>query len=208
MDKPELYEVLKKLDENLQLPTRLHVRGGAACMLHGEEYRMTLDIDVIPGESRYEKTDLSQACEKAGILLDPTEFEELEGNKPYLQLLPEESLCLPRPKPNSAKQCWEGKKLEMSTPPAADLIISKLKRSDPVDLQDIAFLLMKFETTMSELKEAFSRLPSHFRKDVILVENFENTLRDFFPQEPRKSCQKSPKKEKLHTALELEPAYS
>lgn len=198
MDKSELLDLVQKLDKNLKLTTRLHIRGGSACMLHGEEYRATIDIDTIPGESHYDKEDLEQACHKAGILLDPTSFEDLESGKPYLQILPEETLILPKPKPNSHLTPWSGEKLSMTTPPPADLIISKIKRCDVVDIQDIAFLMLKFEVKAEELQESFERLPTYWKEDVILKENFENTMRDFFDrfEEPthKKPCPPTPQK--------------
>lgn len=209
MDKNLLQDVLTKMDQHLQKDTRLHIRGGSACILHGEEYRATIDLDIIPRQSHYDMADLHQACEKAGVLLDPTSFEDLESGKPYLQLLPEESLILPRPKPNSEMTPWKRDKLTITTPPPADLIISKLKRCDALDIQDIAFLMLKFEVNANQLKEAFNRLDEHWKTDVLLKENFENTLRDFFDVfEEKKPCKKPSRKKELFAAPELEPGFA
>lgn len=213
MDKAEIHQILGKLDEHLTQPTRLHIRGGTACMLHGEEYRATIDIDTIPNQSHYDREDLSQACDKAGILLDPTSFEDLESGKPYLQLLPEETLVLPRPRPNSHLTPWSGNKLSMTTPSPEDLVISKLKRCDSVDIQDIAFLILRFKIKAEDLTEAFRRLPEHWKEDIILKENLENTLTDFFepPEETPQSrkCQKPiQKREKLRSQFDMELGYA
>jgi len=209
MDKTQLHDVLHKMDQHLQKNTSLHIRGGSACILHGEEYRATIDIDIIPQQSRFEKEDLRQACKKAGVLLDPTSFEDMESGKPYIQLLPEESLILPRPKPNAHMTPWKRNKLAVTTPPPADMIISKLKRCDAIDIQDIAFLMLKFEVNANQLKEAFNRLDDHWKSDIILKDNFENTLRDFFDVfEEKTPCKKSPqKKQKTPTMPILEPEY-
>lgn len=183
MEKHELQETLQKMDLHLQNPTRLHIRGGAACMLHGEAYRVTIDIDTIPQESEFDPEDLAQACKKAGILLDPTSFEDLESGMPYLQLLPEETLVLPKPRPGKELTPWKGEKLRVTTPEAADLLVSKLKRCDAIDIQDIAFLILKFKIKREEVVESFKRLPKFWREDIILKENFENTLKDFFEEE-------------------------
>lgn len=198
MEKHELYKTLQKMDSHLQNPTRLHIRGGAACMLHGEAYRATIDIDIIPQQSEYNKDDLAKACEKAGVLLDPISFEDLESGKPYLQLLPEETLVLPKHRPGKELTPWKGEKLRVTTPEAPDLLISKLKRCDAIDIQDIAFLILKFDIKQKDVIESFNRLPKFWKEDLILKENFENTLRDFFEEEtPKKPspCKKKKSKE-------------
>lgn len=213
MDKARLHKLLHKLDSHLENPTTLHIRGGSACILHGEEYRATIDIDTIPQQSHFDREDLAQACDKAGILLDPTSFEDLESGKPYLQILPEETLILPKPKPNSQLTPWSGDKLTMTTPPPADLIVSKLKRCDSVDIQDIAFLMLKFNVKAKDLEDSFHRLPRHWQQDVILKENFENTMRDFFDAfetAPQKPCRKNPPENKpqLKSPFDMELGYA
>lgn len=214
MEKSDLHKALQEMDSHLQNPTRLHIRGGAACMLHGE-VRTTIDIDTIPGESQFDPEDLAQACEKAGILLDPTSFEDLESGKPYLQLLPEETLVLPKPRPGKELTPWRGETLKVTTPEPADLLVSKLKRCDAIDIQDMAFLILKFQIKKEEVTESFNRLPKHWKEDIILKENFENTLRDFFEYEEPKKSTPCPKKNptgkaqtNLYQPLDLEPQFA
>jgi hypothetical protein len=183
MESKELQEALILMDQNLKKPTRLHIRGGCACILHGEEFRSTTDIDAIPTASSFDPEDLAQACKKSGILLDPENLndpEHIQSGEPFLQLLTEENLVLPKEKPKSRMTLWQGGKLQITAPPPADIIVSKLRRCDAVDIQDIAFLLLRFEIKAPEIQEAFQRLPKELKNDPILRKNLENTLHDFF----------------------------
>ncbi|HEX3553523.1 MAG TPA: hypothetical protein VIA62_09875 [Thermoanaerobaculia bacterium] len=48
MDTAKLRQIFEKLDQALEHPTELLIRGGAAVLAHGLEQRVTLDIDVLP----------------------------------------------------------------------------------------------------------------------------------------------------------------
>jgi len=86
---------------------------------------------------------------------------------------------LPRPSPElPTNTVFRGQRLTLHTPPAADLVIGKLKRLDPEDLADVVFLLRRFGLARVELEEAFARLPDRFRHDPVVQDNLRYILED------------------------------
>ena len=94
MDAFRLRQIFEKLDQGLEHPTELLIRGGAAVLGHGLEDRVTIDIDVLPA-SRFVEADLRRACAGAGIGFNPSDKDFTEQD--YLEVVPEETLILPRP---------------------------------------------------------------------------------------------------------------
>lgn len=72
MDAAKLREIFEKLDQALDHPTELLIRGGAAVLAHGLEQRVTIDIDVLPA-SRFIEADLRRACASAGLGFNPAD---------------------------------------------------------------------------------------------------------------------------------------
>ena len=127
MDALKLRQIFDKLDQALEHPTELLIRGGAAVLAHGLEQRVTLDIDVLPA-SRFIESDLRRACAAAELGFNPSDKDFAEQD--YLEVVPEETLILPRPDPEHAyNTIFRGLRLTVRTPPAADLVIGKLKPS-------------------------------------------------------------------------------
>jgi hypothetical protein len=176
MDAPRLREIFDKLDAALEHPTELLIRGGAAVLAHGLQQRVTIDIDVLPA-SRFVESDLRRACVAADLGFNPTDKDFAERD--YLEVVPEETLILPRPDPErGCNTIFRGQRLTVRTPPAADLVIGKLKRLDPEDLGDVTFLLQHFRLTDADLKEAFGRLPARFKADPVVQDNLRYVLQD------------------------------
>src|SRR4051812_44991857 len=170
MDATKLRQIFEKLDQALEHPTELLIRGGAAVLAHGLEQRATLDIDVLPA-SRFVEADLRRACEAADLGFNPSDKDFTEHD--YLEVVPEETLILPQPAPDRVyNTVFRGLRLTVKTPPAADLVIGKLKRLDPEDLSDIGFLIDHFRLTEADLAEAFKRLPPRFQTDLVVQDNF------------------------------------
>ncbi|HEV7671264.1 MAG TPA: DUF6036 family nucleotidyltransferase [Thermoanaerobaculia bacterium] len=176
MDALKLRQIFEKLDEVLEHPTELLIRGGAAVVAHGLEQRVTMDIDVLPA-SRFIEADLRRACSAAGIGFNPSEKDFAETD--YLEVVPEETLILPRPDPERGyNTIFRGLNLTVKAPPAADLVISKLKRLDPEDLADIDFLIEHFRLTEVDLRESFGRLPPRFKADSVVQDNLRFIVED------------------------------
>jgi hypothetical protein len=176
MDAFKLRQIFERLDQALEHPTELLIRGGAAVLAHGLEQRVTLDIDVLPA-SRFIEADLRRACIAADLGFNPKDKDFLEQD--YLEVVPEETLILPRPDSERGyNTIFRGLRLTVKTPPAADLVIGKLKRLDPEDLADVTFLIKHFRLTGADLKESFDRLPARFQADPVVQDNLRFVVED------------------------------
>jgi len=177
MDATKLRKIFEKLDQALEHPTELLIRGGAAVLAHGLEQRATLDIDVLPA-SQFVEADLRQACAVADLGFNPLDKEFTEHD--YLEIVPEETLILPLPAPDrSYNTVFRGLRLTVKTPPAADLVVGKLKRLDADDLSDVGFLIDRFRLTKADLAESFERLPARFKADPVVQDNLRFVLEDY-----------------------------
>lgn len=176
MDATRLLQIFEQLDGSLEHPTELLIRGGAALLAHGLEQRVTVDIDVLP-QSRFVEADLRRACAAAEIGFNPLEKDDVEQD--YLEVVPEETLILPHPSPDLAyNTVFRGVHLVVQTPPAADLVVGKLKRLEAEDVADVIFLIDRFRLTESDLQEAFERLPARFKADPVVQDNLRYVLED------------------------------
>ena|ERR1044071_5589556 len=176
MDSLKLRQIFEKLDQALEHPTELLIRGGAAVLAHGLEQRATIDIDVLPA-SRFVEADLRRACTAAELGFNPSDKDFAEQD--YLEIVPEETPTLPHPDPERGyNTVFRGLRLTVRTPPAADLVIGKLKRLDPEDVSDITFLVRHFRLTEADLKEAFGRLPARFKADPVIQDNLRFVVED------------------------------
>lgn len=178
MDIQRLRALFERLDRELQEPAQLDIRGGAAVLALGLAGRSTADIDVLPS-SRFVEHALREACERAGLLFNPPDKDLVEAD--YIELVPEETLVLPRPSPDLPyNTVFRGRQLTVRTPPAADIIVGKLKRLDPEDLEDVAFLIRSAGLTERDLTESFGRLPARFQRDPVVSDNLRYVLEDYF----------------------------
>lgn len=96
MDSTTLRQIFERLDQALEHPTELLIRGGAAVLAHGLEQRVTLDIDVLP-TSHFVESDLRRACAEAELGFNPSNKDFAEQD--YIEVVPEETLILPHPDP-------------------------------------------------------------------------------------------------------------
>ncbi len=178
MDRESLKALFERMDEALDEPTQLDIRGGAAVLALGAPGRTTMDIDVLPSSVFVEKT-LREACSKSGLLFNPDDKDRVEAD--YLEVVPEETLVLPRPSGELPyNTVFRGRQLTVRTPPAADLVVGKLKRLDPEDAADVAFLVNTFGLSADDLRESFGRLPARFQRDAVVEDNFRYVLEDSF----------------------------
>jgi hypothetical protein len=178
MDASKLKQIFERLDAALEQPTDLLIRGGAAVLAHGLEQRVTLDIDVLPSSS-FVEADLRRACEAADVGFNPPDKDFTERD--YLEVVPEETLILPRPSPDRGyNTVFRGVRLTVRTPPAADLVVGKLKRLEAEDFSDVEFLIQRFRLTESDLTEAFERLPARFQADPVVKDNLRYVVEDHF----------------------------
>lgn len=177
MDRDELQRIFERLDDALESDTLLLIRGGAAVLALGLEQRVTMDMDVLP-DSQYVEPDLRAACERVGLGFNPGDKDH--ADRDYLETVPEETLVLPRPREDVPyNTVFRGRRLTVKVPPAADLVVGKLKRLEPEDLADIAFLVRRFGLTRQDIEEAAGRLPERFREDPVVLDNLRYVLEDY-----------------------------
>jgi hypothetical protein len=60
-----------------------------------------------------------------------------------------------------------------------DLIVGKLKRLEPDDIADVAFLIERFRLTAADLTESFERLPTRLKTDPVVQDNLRFVLEDY-----------------------------
>lgn len=177
MDAAKLRQIFDRLDAALEHPTELLIRGGSAVLAHGLEQRATIDIDVLPS-SRFMEADLRRACAAADLGFNPSDKDF--ADRDYLEVVPEESLILPRADPDRVyNTVFRGQRLTVKTPPAPDLVVGKLKRLEADDLEDVGFLVKRFRLTRQDLEEAYGRLPERFKADPVVQDNLRFILEDF-----------------------------
>jgi hypothetical protein len=180
VDAARLRALLEQLDEALDDEVVLDLHGGSALLMLGMSDRTTMDIDVLP-TSHFVDSSLRRACETAGILFEPMDTEFLE--REYIEVIPEATLVLPRASDlRPYTTAFRGKRLTVRIPPPADLVVGKLKRAEPEDLADIAFLARRFALTRADVEEAFCRLPRHLQEEPVIRDNLRYVLEDHVEQ--------------------------
>jgi hypothetical protein len=153
----EWEEKLSQIAKNIKIPTKLTLMGSAPNMLRGQPSRMSIDLDVWKPTSSYDKNDLQQAVEKAGLLFNPT--EEVP-EKPYIQIV-EPGICqLGRLDPNEIKTLEKMGNLDLQSPPIENLIASKLLRCEAKDLEDISWMFSKYQPDVQKIKNIIKTFPS------------------------------------------------
>lgn len=128
--------------------------GSAACIFSGMESRTSIDLDVWRPASKFEEQKLQTAVESAGLLYNPT-HEDLD--RPYIQVI-EPGICQTG-NFQTPEVMMESGGLVVSRPPIANLIASKLLRCEPRDLEDIAYLLTKYQPDPEQVREAVHSMP-------------------------------------------------
>lgn len=176
MDATQFRQILERIDAALSTLTELSIRGGAAMLALGFEGRSTVAIDVLPG-SRFIEQEMVRACTAAGLGWNPADKDFAQRD--YFEVVPAQTLVLPVPAAEY-ETVFRGHRLTVRTPPAADLVIGKLKRLDPEDLSDVHFLVTRFGVDEAMLREAFGRLPERFQRDGVLVDNLRYVIEDLW----------------------------
>ena len=174
MDHLTLQTYLGKLDGVLNGNAECCVFGSAACMLLGEEGRISLDVDIAGPYSKVNESELRRAAAEIGLPVNPP--EDFAGD--HIEWIGPLRLCLADPAIGGRMVLWQGDHLTIFTVGTADLIASKLIRYDPSDQADIQFLMINGRLGMEAIAEAVERLPTAFRADMMVLENLKNLHRD------------------------------
>ncbi len=164
MNNPE--RILQALDRHLRQPTRIVLFGRAALALgygaQGSAFGVTQDVDAI-----------LPAIEMARIEADRQFWDALEATNKELEptglymthLFADEQVVLTADwfqKIVPVQSNVAFRHLELFRPSGTDLILTKMMRNDPQDVQDIRFLLAQEKITAAQLTRAFgdARVPS------------------------------------------------
>ncbi len=158
MNNPE--RILQTLDRHLRQPTRIVLFGRAALALgygiQGSVFGVTQDVDAI-----------LPAIEMARIEADRQFWEALEAANNELEptglymthLFTDEQVVLSTDwlqKIVPVRAAVAFGHLDLFRPSGIDLILTKMMRNDPQDVQDIRFLLAQKTITPAQLTGAFS----------------------------------------------------
>lgn len=162
MNRPET--ILRTLDRHLLAPTRLVLYGRAALALGYPEplpdFLTTMDVDAILPEVEMAGIDADDQFWDAVEMTN----EELRDSGLYLTHLFTDAQVALRPEwlaSISPVQLEGLGRLQPFRPATVDLVLSKMMRVDPLDREDILFLLKQDDWTRGELEAAVEnvRLP-------------------------------------------------
>ena len=134
---------------------KLCLIGSAACIFSGMRGRTSIDLDVWKPKSQFDLPTFRAAVESAGLELNPTE-EIVE--RPYIQIV-EPGICQTGDFSTTEGLMQTGS-LEITRPPIANIIASKLVRASAKDLEDIAHLITSFNPMVEEVEKAINTMPA------------------------------------------------
>lgn len=154
----KLEGIARRLDadfeEDVDEPTELCVIGSAACMFDGM-IRTSMDLDVWRPASRFDEQQLRSAVEAEGLLFNPT----IETpDRPYIQIVDPgivqtgefDSVC-------PLGSYWTC--LDIVRPPVENIIVSKLIRAEPKDIEDIMHLATRHAPDFQKIRDLIADLP-------------------------------------------------
>jgi hypothetical protein len=165
LTRDEWLEILERMALALPAqgpPVKVCLIGAAPCILEAMPGRASHDLDVWMPESDFDRLELKQAAESAGLLFDPR--GPLEPDKPYLQLI------IPGPTQvgDFTPVLWSRLgRLHIYRPPWPHLIASKLVRGDERDVDDILFMAGKQKVSQTEVAACADGMPSPAREQLL-----------------------------------------
>jgi len=136
--------------------------GSVACVFGGMAGRTSRDLDVWRPQSDYDRLELRDAIEQAGLLFDPK--SSLDPDKPYLQLIDPGPTQVGNFLPVLIDRMG---RLEIYRPPIEHLIASKLVRGDARDIEDVLFLAQKHRTTRDDVLSVTNTFPETARQQAL-----------------------------------------
>ena len=174
MDHTALRTYLSQLDGSLTEKAACCIYGSAACMLLGEEGRISLDVDIAGPYSQVNEAMLRSAAAQIGLPVNPP--ADFAGD--HIEWIGPLRLCLADPSIGGRVVLWQGSHLTIFTVSAPDLAASKLIRYDPSDQADIQFLMVNGRVRIGEMAGAVERLPAAFRADIMVRDSLNKLNRD------------------------------
>lgn len=160
-------QALIDIGRELKQPANLCLLGSGPSMFKGQDGRLTIDLDTLRRRSRYDTADMQQACEKAGILLDP---KSVEPSQPYIQVVDDDDGIVHVGKFKETLPVMKSGRLNVEQVPWANIIASKLVRGAARDIDDIMHILKTHPVTPADAMAVTRGFPGLVR------ENAEETL--------------------------------
>jgi len=164
--------LVKKLDGKLRNKVEIIAIGGTALSLRGERlYSKDIDICYLKCKSPIDFTQAVVDSSKE-IGINPTDVEMFHGF---------EMTLLEMPRFGERAIPYDGLKLKnitLKTMHPADMILSKIYRSEPKDLSDSKKLLGDKRITITELNSRFVEVAKS-QKDIIIRREFIRKYEDF-----------------------------
>ena len=117
--------------------------------------KLSIDLYTWQEASKFAYTDLKQACEKAGLLFNPT--DELAPSTPYIQLV--EAGIVEVGAFTKTTQMLEEGQLVVVRPSIENIIASKLLRVSAKDLTDIAYLMDHYDVPKQKVANVIRSFP-------------------------------------------------
>lgn len=175
-DAKDLQLALERIGANLKKPTRLVLIGSTVGMWYGQPGRFTEDVDVWSPRSQVDMADIRQACEKAGLVFNPTEYDKPEGM--YLQMVTPGVVHVGKYKDDTSM--FVTGNLTVVHPPVQHIVASKMVRGSASDIEDVMFLMARMDLSMEDVRQAIETLPPALRdiasENMVLVEVHQAAL--------------------------------
>lgn len=151
LDGNQWIELLERIASHLAPeapPVTLCLIGSSACLFAGMDARTSRDLDIWRPLSDYDRKELREAAEAAGVLFDPR--SALDPDRPYLQIVDPGVVEIGDFEPIRIDRIG---RLILLRPPVENLIASKLIRGDSRDVSDILFLVNHFNPDLEEVRK-------------------------------------------------------
>ena len=155
--------VLAEVGRHLRQPAKLCLIGSAPAMIHGQDGRLTIDIDTLRRRSAFNEADMRQACDKAGVLFDP---KAAEPDQPYIQMVDDADGIVHVGKFAAPLPLMQEGKLTVEQAPWANIAASKLVRAAPKDITDVIHLAERHGVTCEAVAAVARGFPRLVRENV------------------------------------------
>lgn len=156
-------ETLTAIGRGLQKPAQFCLIGSAPAMMKGQDGRLTIDIDTLRRRSQFNEADMRQACEKAGVLLDP---KTAAPDKPYIQLVDDSDGIVHVGKFKGTLPVMAEGNLTVEQVPWANIVASKLVRAAPRDITDVIHIAEQHGVSRADVLEVTRSFPRLVRENV------------------------------------------
>ncbi len=162
VDRKKLVQIFEEIGKSLSTPATICLIGSSPGIASGQPDRQSMDIDVWNQKSTFDRTELKNACQDAGVLFDPE--GELDPDAIYIQIVRPGVVRLPVDFEIEVLDRYG--KLTVVMPSPALLSAAKLARGDERDIEDVAWWIKERAIRLEDIREAIGTLPDQSQRDV------------------------------------------